>query len=94
MIDDAEKEARRYLEEAQARADLIVAERLREAADLLERHRGATAEPRLRPVADDPPVAEAEEAEAPPFAGEEDFESEDDDLEDRASRRQPCRARL
>lgn len=41
VIDDAEKEARRYLEEAQARADLIVAERLREAADLLERHRGA-----------------------------------------------------
>ena len=36
MIDDAEKEARRYLEEAQARADRIVAERLREEADRLE----------------------------------------------------------
>jgi hypothetical protein len=55
VIDDAEKEARRYLEEAQARADLIVAERLREAADMLERHRGEELpEPRLRPVAADP----------------------------------------
>jgi hypothetical protein len=51
VIDDAEKEARRYLEEAQARADLIVAERLREAADLLESHRGEELpEPRLRSV--------------------------------------------
>ena len=43
VIDDAEKEARRYLEEAQVRADLIVAERLREAADLLEHRGGGTA---------------------------------------------------
>ena len=44
-------EARRYLEEAQARADRIVAERLREAADELERPGDADgAEPRLRPV--------------------------------------------
>ena len=67
VIDDAEKEARRYLEEAQVRADLIVAERLREAADLLERHRrGAPAEPRLRPLEPEPSVAEEEEAEPPP----------------------------
>jgi hypothetical protein len=76
VIDDAEKEARRYLEEAQARADLIVAERLREAADLLERHRGAAAaEASLRPAPADPVPAEEEEAEppapAPPPAEEE-----------------------
>jgi cell division septum initiation protein DivIVA len=71
VIDDAEKEARRYLEEAHARADLIVAERLREAADVLERQRGAGgAEPRLRPVESEPAAAEEEEPEqaddAPP----------------------------
>jgi hypothetical protein len=89
VIDDAEKEARRYLEEAQVRADLIVAERLREAADLLERHRGTSSpEPRLRPVAFDPPLAEEEEAEAEapvfyepplPFDGEEEAELEPPD---------------
>jgi hypothetical protein len=36
VIDDAEKEARSYLDEAQARADRIIAERLREAADELD----------------------------------------------------------
>ena len=36
MIDDAEKEARRHLEEAKARADRIVAERLRALADELD----------------------------------------------------------
>jgi cell division septum initiation protein DivIVA len=62
VIDDAEKEARRYLEEAQARADLIVAERLREAADMLEGHHGAgAAEPRLRSVDSDSSPAEEEE---------------------------------
>ena len=66
VIDDAEKEARRYLEEAKVRADLIVAERLREAADMLERHRGEVAgEPFLRPVEADPPAAQEEEAEGP-----------------------------
>ncbi|MFI5027689.1 MAG: hypothetical protein ACHQCF_01750 [Solirubrobacterales bacterium] len=66
VIDDAEAEARRYLEEAQVQADLIVAERLREAADLLEQHRGgAGAELRLRPVGVDPLSSEEEEAEAP-----------------------------
>ena len=61
VIDDAEKEARRYLEEAQARADLIVAERLREAAELLERHRDdAVAEPRLRSVDSEPAASEEE----------------------------------
>jgi hypothetical protein len=65
VIDDAEQEARRYLEEAQARADLIVAERLREAADLLERHRGAVAAESLRSARTDPAPAEEEEAEAP-----------------------------
>ena len=50
VIDDAEQEARRYLEEAQLRADRIVAERLREAADLLERQPGGVAESGLRQV--------------------------------------------
>jgi hypothetical protein len=77
VIDDAEKEARRYLEEAQARADLIVAERLREAADMLERHRGEDLpEPRLRPVAADsipeadPIPAPDEDGPAPPTPDE------------------------
>jgi hypothetical protein len=66
VIDDAEKEARRYLEEAQARADLIVAERLREAADMLERHRGEDLpEPRLRPVAGSEPIPAAGPIPAP-----------------------------
>jgi hypothetical protein len=69
VIDDAEKEARRYLEEAQARADLIVAERLREAADMLERPRGAApAEPRLRPVESESSAAEEDEAEPLPVS--------------------------
>jgi hypothetical protein len=67
VIDDAEKEARRYLEEAQARADMIVAERLRQAADELETAGGAgtggAAKPRLRRVEPDPAPAEEEEAE-------------------------------
>ena len=36
MIDDAEEQARRQLEEASARADRIVAERLRALADELD----------------------------------------------------------
>jgi hypothetical protein len=70
VIDDAEKEARRYLDEAQARADLIVAEHLREAADLLERSHGASApSPVLRPVEDDRPAAPQQPA-GSPTAGE------------------------
>jgi hypothetical protein len=69
VIDDAEKEARRYLEEAQARADLIVAEHLREAADLLERSHGPPPpDPVLRPVEDDWPAPPQEPAEEPASA--------------------------
>lgn len=45
VIDDAEKEAERYLEEARGRADLVVAERLREEADRIERRAAAAAPP-------------------------------------------------
>jgi hypothetical protein len=69
VIDDAEKEARRYLEEAQARADLIVAQRLREVADELERKAGTAPEPQLRPVAPPPPL-EAEPEPSPEPARE------------------------
>jgi|SRR5829696_5110362 len=50
VIDVAEKEAKRYLEEAQARADQLVAERLRDAADFLEGQGAGVAAPSLRPV--------------------------------------------
>jgi hypothetical protein len=53
VIDGAEKEAQRYLQEAQARADQIVAQQLREAADKLDGGRGSDddrAAPLLRPV--------------------------------------------
>jgi vacuolar-type H+-ATPase subunit H len=46
VIDDAEKEAQRYLEEAKARADLIAAERLRDTADEIEHRHGASNERR------------------------------------------------
>ncbi len=48
VIDDAEEEARRRLEDASARADRLVAERLRSIADELDPPRGA--EPHLKPV--------------------------------------------
>jgi hypothetical protein len=57
VIDDAEKEAKRYLEEAQARADGIVAERLREAADQLEAN-GGQAGPILRGLDNRPEIYE------------------------------------
>jgi len=63
VIDDAEGQARKHLEEAQARADRIVAERLRELADELDPP-GSDARPtaHLRPVesvgGDDGPLAE------------------------------------
>jgi hypothetical protein len=64
VIDDAEEEARRYLAEAQARADKIVAARLREEADRLDPPEDGEKERRLRPV-------ETEEAEEPdPYGGE------------------------
>ena len=51
VIDDAEKEAKLYLEEARARADRMVAERLREEADRIESQGSGSAEaPRLRAV--------------------------------------------
>jgi hypothetical protein len=48
VIDDAEKEANRYLEEARVRADMIVADRLREEADRLDG--GDASDSRLRPL--------------------------------------------
>lgn len=58
VIDDAEKEAKLYLEEARARADRMVAERLREEADRIEGQGAAPGEaPRLRAV--DSPTAPA-----------------------------------
>jgi hypothetical protein len=52
VIDDAEEQARRQLQEAGARADRIVAERLRALADELDPQVQAAArrEPHLRPV--------------------------------------------
>jgi DNA-directed RNA polymerase specialized sigma24 family protein len=68
VIDDAEKEARRYLVDAQNRADRIVAERLRETADRLEGQADDGAEPLLRSVEPEP---ESEEKEEPPSPEEE-----------------------
>jgi hypothetical protein len=52
VIDDAEEQARRQLSEAGARADRIVAERLRALADELDPPAAsAKSEPHLRPVA-------------------------------------------
>ncbi len=51
VIDDAEQQARSRLEEAGARADRIVAERLRALADELDPpDRGELGAPRLKPV--------------------------------------------
>jgi hypothetical protein len=60
VIDDAEEQARQHLEEARARADRIVAERLRELADELDPP-GAPGETRtshLRPVDAEAPQEE------------------------------------
>jgi hypothetical protein len=51
VIDDAEEQARRQLSEAGARADRIVAERLRALADELDPPASGPGEPHLRPVA-------------------------------------------
>lgn len=50
VIDDAEEQARRELQEADARADRIVAERLRALADELDPPLAQSREPHLRPV--------------------------------------------
>ncbi|HYP56357.1 MAG TPA: hypothetical protein VEQ41_08685 [Solirubrobacterales bacterium] len=54
VIDEAEREAERHLEEARARADGMVAERLRELADELDppAARERREAPHLRPVGD------------------------------------------
>jgi hypothetical protein len=59
VIDDAEEQARRQLLDADARADRIVAERLRALADELDPPGAAHREPHLKPVA---PMAEAQPA--------------------------------
>jgi hypothetical protein len=59
VIDDAEEQARQQLEEASARADRIVAERLRALADELDPPSGGRREPQphLRPVESEPEPA-------------------------------------
>ena len=69
VIDDAEKEAKLYLEEARARADRMVAERLREEADRIESQGAGGGEaPRLRAV-DSPPAPEGAAAQRPATNG-------------------------
>jgi hypothetical protein len=68
VIDDAEEQARHHLEEAQARADRVVAERLRALADELDplASSSRSEQPHLRPV--EPPPTEPDvdgEKEAP-----------------------------
>jgi len=65
VIDDAEEQARRQLSEAGARADRIVAERLRALADELDPPASRQPGPHLRPVAAAPPP----EAPAGPRSG-------------------------
>jgi hypothetical protein len=50
VIDDAEQQARGHIEEAHARADRIVAERLRAIADELDPPSAARQQPHLKPV--------------------------------------------
>ena len=50
VIDEAEEEARRRLEDASARADRLVAERLRAIADELDPVATGSGEPHLKPV--------------------------------------------
>jgi hypothetical protein len=54
VIDDAEEQARRQLSEAGARADRIVAERLRALADELDPPSSAPREPHLKSVSAEP----------------------------------------
>jgi hypothetical protein len=62
VIDDAEQQAQRHLEQARARADRIVAQRLRELADELDPPSGERRSGHLKPVA---PVVDAGDG-APP----------------------------
>ncbi len=66
VIDDAEEQARRYLDEARAEADRIVAERLRAVADELDPSAAAKDRPppHLRPVESPSPGEEASSAAA------------------------------
>jgi hypothetical protein len=57
VIDDAEEQARLRLEEAEARAERIVAERLRALADELDPAAGQSEPRRLEPVEDGSPPA-------------------------------------
>ena len=57
VIDDAEEQARQQLREASARADRIVAERLRALADELDPPSGPRREHHLRPVEESDPAA-------------------------------------
>jgi hypothetical protein len=50
VIDDAEEQARQQIEQANARADRMVAERLREIADELDPPSAPSAAPHLKPV--------------------------------------------
>jgi hypothetical protein len=50
VIDDAEQQARSHIEEAHARADRIVAERLRTIADELDPPSAPREQPHLKPV--------------------------------------------
>jgi cell division septum initiation protein DivIVA len=58
VIDDAEEQARRYLDEARADADRIVAERLRAVADELDPPLAGEQPPRLRSVGSPAPGEE------------------------------------
>jgi F0F1-type ATP synthase membrane subunit b/b' len=59
VIDEAEEQARQRLDEARARADGIVAERLRELADQLDPQAAdVRSAPRLRPVESAPELVE------------------------------------
>ena len=69
VIDDAEKEAKLYLEEARARADRMVAERLREEADRLDGQGSGGEAPQLRAVESPPPESAAAGAQPPATNG-------------------------
>jgi hypothetical protein len=60
VIDDAEEEARRRIEDASARADRLVAERLRAIADELDPLSRSHSEPHLRSVEGAPEQAPGE----------------------------------
>lgn len=66
VIDDAEEQARRHLEQARAEADRLAAQRLRALADELDPPSALRREPHLKPVEDEPePSAQAPDPDAP-----------------------------